>query len=104
MRIMAKISSVLGVDIASFASDESVDIAPYNDKHINTKDVFEHYGYEYDNPLHGVGLWPNETVIQRLENLPAIFEQYGYEKRKVKIILDYDPDFPRALLQAWGLS
>lgn len=69
----------------------------------NPKDVFEHYGYEYDNPLQGVGIWANETVIQRLKNLPAIFEQYGYEKRKVKIIFDYDPDFPRALLQVWGL-
>lgn len=104
LKAMAKISSVLSVDMASFVSDKPVETISYNDEHISPKDVFEHYGYEYDNPLHGVGLWSNETVIKRLENLSSLVEQYAYGKQKVKIIFDYDPDFPRALLQVWGLS
>ncbi len=29
---------------------------------------------------------------------------YKVEERKIRVVFDYDPDYPRAVLQIWGLQ
>lgn len=71
------------------------------------KETFEHFGYEYERePKHGVGRWANdgEAIMRNIRALPEILEQFTDPKEKIRIIFDYDPNFPRALFQIWGLQ
>lgn len=66
------------------------------------KETFEHFGYEYERePKHGVGRWANdgEAIMRNIRALPEILEQFTDPKEKIRIIFDYDPNFPRALFQ-----
>lgn len=67
------------------------------------KNVREHFGYE-PIPLDGrinEGIWPRENIGKKLAMLPEFWEQYNQGgKQKVRLIIDYDPDFPEVLFQA----
>lgn len=68
---------------------------------VNSRMVLEHYGYkkDHDGPR---GFWRNDgTVFQRFCEIPEVIQQFG--RGKVRVIFDYDPDFPRALVQILGL-
>lgn len=70
-------------------------------------EVMEHFGYMEGIPLDaGIGCWPNDAdlILKRLAMLPEVLKRRGALKRKIRIVFDYDPDFPRALLQVWGLE
>ena len=60
--------------------------------------VLRHYGYDPDVFRNmTVGLWPEKKVY---EDLPYLA---GYRKimgdAKIRVVLDYDPNFPRALFR-----
>lgn len=60
------------------------------------RDIAEHYGYT--ETANTTGCWQiDETTLERLKTLPEVLDP----KRKIRITFDYDPDFPRALIQIW---
>ena len=70
-------------------------------------EVFAHFGYDHaKTPGVGSGCWPNDgkTIMRHLRALPEILEKYTDPKKKIRVVFDYDPDFPRALFQLWGLE
>ena len=72
----------------------------------NSKDVCSHYGYDEATdfigvPPNAVGYWRNnETVLDELARLPEVLDR----KQRVRIVFDYDPDYPRAMIQVCGLK
>ena len=68
---------------------------------VNSSIVYAHYGYVKDLAI-SAGFWRNDgTIFQKLAQVPELIERYG--KGKIRAIFDYDPDYPRALIQIWGL-
>ena len=69
---------------------------------VNSRMVLEHYGYKRD--LDGPrGFWSNDgTIFERFCKIPEVIQQFG--NGKIRVIFDYDPDFPRALVQILGLA
>lgn len=70
-------------------------------------ETYAHFGYEVKlEPGVGAGCWPNdgETIMRHLRVLPEILENYTDPKKRIRVVFDYDPDFPRALFQLWGLE
>lgn len=67
---------------------------------LNPEKVFEHYGY-VNNPNMFKGFWENNgTVLEKLKRLPDILDP----TQKIRIVFEYDPDFPRALLFVGGVK
>lgn len=71
----------------------------------NTKDALKHYGYPEDTPDKdvGIGLWDKSDALDRLAKLPEMLPHLDGNK-KIRVVFDYDPDFPKALLQITGLK
>lgn len=71
----------------------------------NTKDTLKHYGYPEDIPDKdvGIGLWDKSDALDRLAKLPEMLP-YLDGNKKIRVVFDYDPDFPKALLQITGLK
>lgn len=71
----------------------------------NTKDTLKHYGYPEDTPDKdvGIGLWDKSDALDRLAKLPEMIP-YLDGNKKIRVVFDYDPDFPKALLQITGLK
>jgi len=70
-------------------------------------ETYAHFGYEVKlEPGVGAGCWPNDgkTIMQNLRALPEILEQFSDPKKRIRVVFDYDPDFPRALFQVWGME
>lgn len=70
-------------------------------------ETYAHFGYEVKlEPGVGAGCWPNdgETIMRHLRVLPEILEQFSDPKKRIRVVFDYDPDFPRALFQVWGME
>ena len=71
--------------------------------------TLEHYGYSPEDYLTGGvsrGFWPNDgTALEKLKNLPE-YIQLAHPAQKIRIVFDYDPEYPRALIQVfsgkWG--
>ena len=62
------------------------------------QEVAEHFGYESIVGWHGV--WLNKPgQIERLANLPEFIKTLGLDKQ-YRITFDYDPAYPKMLLQA----
>lgn len=77
------------------------------DKDATRDETFKHFGYENVHaPKHGTGCWANdgETIPRNIQELPEALELIVEPNEKVRIIFDYDPNFPRALFQIWGLQ
>jgi len=70
-------------------------------------ETYAHFGYEVKHePGVGAGCWPNDgkTIMQNLRALPEVLEQFSDPKKRIRVVFDYDPDFPRALFQVWGME
>ena len=70
-------------------------------------ETYAHFGYEVKHESGvGAGCWPNdgETIMRRLRFLPEILEGYTDPAKKIRVVFDYDPDFPRALFQIFELE
>lgn len=68
-------------------------------------EVLEHFGYQKGSAAPAVGNWANDgTVFNRLGSLPEVLERFADPQKKIRVIFDYDPNFPRTLLQVWGMS
>lgn len=66
--------------------------------------VFKHYGYSTESAAHYCGFWPNDgTALDRLGDLPEALRLCKAEKQKIRIVFDYDPEYPMALIQTWGM-
>ena len=64
--------------------------------------ALKHFGYENVHaPKHGTGCWANdgETIPRNIQELPEALELIVEPNEKVRLIFDYDPNFPRALFQ-----
>lgn len=76
-----------------------------SDFHSDTEAALKHYGYDEKSAAPAMGLWANDgSTIARLEKLPEVLSMYKAEQRKIRVVFDYDPDYPRAVLQVWGLQ
>lgn len=67
---------------------------------LNGEAVCRHFGYDpgsIETIPHG--FWPNETVMERIQKIPECIKLEGADKKKFRIIIDYDPEFQRALVQ-----
>ena len=69
------------------------------------EEIFRHYGYPEDTPDKdvGIGLWDKSDALDRLAKLPEMLP-YLDGNKKIRVVFDYDPDFPKALLQITGLK
>lgn len=66
--------------------------------------ILKHYGYDSECVAPMMGIWRNDgTALSRLISLPDALGLYKAEQRKIRVIFDYDPDYPWAVLQIWGL-
>lgn len=69
---------------------------------IRMEDVWAHFGYTEIGEYHRS--WHNTPEqIERLASLPEILRMIGMQNR-IKVTFDYDPDYPRLLLQATVIS
>lgn len=70
---------------------------------MSRKKVLEHYGYEDTKERNvAMGFWKTETVPERIRSLSdALNGTLDFEK-KIRVIFEYDPDFPRAYLRIEG--
>lgn len=76
-------------------------------KDATNDEVYEHFGYEVTREAGvGSGCWPNDgkTIMRYLRDLPEVLEQFSDPKKRIRVVFDYDPDFPRALFQVWGME
>lgn len=69
------------------------------------EEVLRHFGYPEDTQEKGVGIgcWEKSKTFDNLADLPGLIP-YLDKNKKIRIVFDYDPDFPRALLQVTGLK
>ncbi len=68
------------------------------DCHLTKDEILEHYGY--DPILYRVmpiGLWKTEDVYKNIQYLESYMNMTG--NRKVRVILDFDPNFPRSMFR-----
>ncbi|MCD7919502.1 MAG: hypothetical protein LUG45_05415 [Clostridiales bacterium] len=54
-----------------------------------------HFGYDAKTMPPCVGNWPREKAMEYLTRLSEVLD----ENRKFRVTVDYDPEFPRVLLQ-----
>ena len=74
------------------------------DDGVNARLVAEHYGYTSDELAPTRGFWRNDkTVLKRLSEVQVLLEQFSDPGKKIRVVFDYDPDYPRALIQVWGI-
>ena len=64
-------------------------------------EVLAHYGYSMEELRKegevGTGIWNKEEAFVRLGSLPD-FMKFVDSTKKARIIFEYDPDYPKALL------
>lgn len=63
---------------------------------VSHQEILDHYG---DISCHGEkSYWPKDTVLKRVAMLPEVLRGQNAEKKAFRIVIDYDPDFPDALV------
>lgn len=68
-----------------------------------SEETLAHYGYEDMREPHvAMGFWPKESVPGRIEKLSENLLSVLDFNKKVQVIFEYDPDFPRAYLRIKG--
>ncbi len=76
--------------------------ATWNDG-MSREAVLEHYGYEdIQEPHVAMGFWTKGSVPGRIENLSDALTKVLDFKKRIRVIFEYDPDFPRAYLRIEG--
>lgn len=70
---------------------------------ISSKTVLEHYGYKDTTEPHvAMGFWTKESVPERIGKLSdGLLSTLDFNK-KIQVIFEYDPDFPKAFLRIKG--
>lgn len=64
----------------------------------------------YDYPDHEAlktryhAFWPREAVFDRIDQLSLVLRLIGGSEKRFRVVIDYDPEYPRALLQIFGLQ
>lgn len=72
---------------------------------VNPAMIAEHFGYSVDELAPTRGFWENNgEVLKRLSGVQEALEKFRDPKKKIRVIFDYDPDYPRALVQIWGMA
>lgn len=68
---------------------------------LSKNEVLAHYGYSKEalrkEGETGTGIWDKEEAFMRLDSLPE-FMKFVDDTKKVRVIFEYDPDYPKALL------
>lgn len=90
-------------DLSAFLDQLADEDSPYIPAHRPNLPAFQqlndtaaHFGYA--EVANRIGHWPVDSgTLERLKELPEILDA----KKKTRIIFDYDPSFPRALLQVF---
>ena len=75
------------------------------DRSDTREELLLHFGCPKDTQEKGVavGCWEQSEAFDKLASLPGLLP-YLDQNKKIRIVFDYDPDFPRALLQVTGLK
>lgn len=66
---------------------------------VSEKEIWEHYGYDMEK-IHaegGFGIWPREKAFENLKGI-ADFVKFVDKNKKARIVFEYDPDFPAAVI------
>ena len=64
--------------------------------------VYRHYGYgPEDRHRCTRGFWPREKLVESLAGLAEFAALEGLDKKKFRIVIDGDPEFPRVLAQVF---
>jgi len=65
----------------------------------NPQIICNHYGYADHETIQAGhhGYWPMDTVMERITLIPEFIQHEGLDKQKFRLVLDYDPEFPRAM-------
>ena len=77
---------------------------------IGVEEARAHFGCEQNGSGEiAHGCWPSEKVMEELAALPSAMLLMGLNKKKFRLVLDYDPEFPWAIIrflpcEAKGLS
>lgn len=67
---------------------------------VTFKDTLNHFGYDQFNETTIHGFWKNdETLPERLAELPKVLSQFERFKGNVCVVINYDSEYPRALVQ-----
>ena len=73
--------------------------------------VFAHFGYPEPEPKEngwtdGVGIWPNTpgSLEENLSKLPGLVNVHPYKERRLRMTIDYDPDYPHILFRLIWLN
>lgn len=68
--------------------------------------VCEHYGYPDHEALQNRyhAFWPQEATFDRIDQLSLVLRLMGGSEKRFRAVIDYDPEYPRALLQIFGLQ
>ena len=76
-----------------------------NCEELSRESVLKHYGYSENDAAQAIGIWENdmEVLKRRFSIMHEAIKLRGAEGRKIRIIVDYDPDYPKVLIQASGL-
>ena len=69
-----------------------------NEENVSREDILRHFGYD-PQIYRGMqcGLWESNKVYEEIPGLEGFQKIHG--KKKVRVILDYDPDFPKAMFR-----
>ena len=65
---------------------------------LSKTEILRHFGYD-PQIYSGIqcGLWNSEQVYEEIPGLKEFQKIHG--KKKVRVILDYDPDYPKAMFR-----
>lgn len=65
------------------------------------EETCRHFGYPNVRAIGATthAYWPKEELFKLLEVVPKLIHSRGMEKEKFRIVLDYDPEFPRMVFQ-----
>jgi len=72
-------------------------------------EILRHYGYDPakfaadEKAGMGCGFWNRDNALQRLKALPDVI-QYLDPNKKIRIVFEYDPDFPAAMITMTGIK
>lgn len=63
------------------------------------EDILKHFGYDPKiyRYMQNCGWWLAERVYKEIPSLESYQELTG--KKKIRVVLDYDPDYPRAMFR-----
>ena len=72
---------------------------------INMDKACAHFGYDPELlRKEASALWPRDELLEKVASLVDFIKFEELDKKKFRIVIDHDPEYPRVLAQAWFQS